>query len=287
MYKFDPVDEPVEAGFRKIALSQLDEALGDLDKPEGNGRSVVHEARRRCKKLRGLLRLVRPVFPEFASENAAVRDAAALLSHLRDSEVLHQTVADLAKWRKDAALERIEQRLADRHDPARADRLEEFRARLAEVRKRAEGWSLVKTGCDALMPGLRVTYRSGRRRMERAARSGAALDFHEWRKANKNHGFHIDLLKRLAPELLADDLKTVDALSTQLGLHHDLFVLSEALDERPDHFGEPEDLKVLRVATAARKAEIEAEAFALGRQVFAERPRAVARRFASYWKSAE
>src|ERR1700761_6944167 len=111
MYKFDPAGEPVEAAFRAIALSQLDEALSDLDKGDSDGRSVVHEARRRCKKLRGLLRLVRPALPDFATENAAVRDAAALLSHLRDAEVLQHTVADLAKTTKSARLGLMAQRM--------------------------------------------------------------------------------------------------------------------------------------------------------------------------------
>ena len=115
MYKFDPRGEPPETAFRAIALDQLDEALSDLDNPDRDGRSVVHEARRRCKKLRGLLRLVRPVFPEFARENAAIRDAAALLSHLRDAEVLHQTVAELVEWRHDDALVRIVRELDVRH----------------------------------------------------------------------------------------------------------------------------------------------------------------------------
>ena len=112
MYKFDPKGDPVDSCFRAIAVDQLDEALADLATPEGHGRSVVHEARRRCKKLRGLLRLVRPAFPEFARENAAIRDAAALLSHLRDAEVLRQTVADLGKAHDNEAVKRIGARLA-------------------------------------------------------------------------------------------------------------------------------------------------------------------------------
>ena len=107
MYKFDPNGKSVEGTFRAIALSQLDEALADLRNGGSHGRSVLHEARRRCKKLRGLLRLVRPAFADFARENAAVRDAAALLSHLRDAEVLQHTVLDLAKWSVRPELERI------------------------------------------------------------------------------------------------------------------------------------------------------------------------------------
>jgi hypothetical protein len=284
MYKFDPKGEPPETAFRAIALDQLDEALSDLDTPDRDGRSVVHEARRRCKKLRGLLRLVRPVFPDFARENAAIRDAAALLSHLRDTEVLHQTVADLLEWRHDDALVRVEQKLGAEHGPGPGDRLGEFRARLDAVRARVPGWTLETGGSQSWLPGLRQTYRQARRRLHTARRSHQAHDFHEWRKANKNHGFHVDLLKRIAPDVLGDDLKLIEQLSTRLGVHHDLVVLGDAVAAGPDRFGGPDDVAVLRSAIAARLNEVEDAAVHLGRQLMAERPRALSERFAAYWK---
>ncbi|MEO8756571.1 MAG: CHAD domain-containing protein [Devosia sp.] len=264
----------------------MDEALGYLDNTSANGRTIVHEARRRCKKLRGLLHLVGPVCPDFTRENAAIRDAARLLSHLRDAEVQRQTVADLNRWRSSETLERIAARLENEPETAdQPERLAQFRAQLLAVRERVTGWSLTRSGCDALLPGLRRSYRSARRRMEGAQKSGAATHFHEWRKSNKYHGFHIDLLKRAAPDILPAALEMTDALSTLLGLHHDLAVLHEALDRAPERFGKPDDGTVLLDTIEARRQPLEAEAFALGRQINAERPRALARRFAAYWKS--
>jgi CHAD domain-containing protein len=283
MYKFDPNGAPPETAFRAIALDQLAKALSDQT-DAGAGRSVVHEARRRCKKLRGLLRLVRPSFPGFARENAAIRDAAALLSHLRDAEVLHQTVADLVEWRRSDALIRIAQKLATEPSPDPAERLAEFRARLEAVRSRVPTWRLEAEGADAWLPGLRRTYRQARRRMSTARRTRDAHDLHQWRKANKNHGFHLDLLKRLAPDILGEDLKLLEQLSTDLGRHHDLTALATALAAAPARFGTPEDVAVLLEAISDRWREVEIAAFALGRQLMAERPRALSDRFASYWK---
>ena len=286
MYKFDPNAQSTDEAFRAIALSQLDEALGELNKGDGDGRSAVHEARRRCKKLRGLLRLVRPAFPGYARENAAIRDAAALLSHLRDAEVLHETVKGLADWRKSDALRRIEQKLAAEHDPVPGSQLGEFRLHLAAVRERVPDWSLRKAGRDAVLPGLRLTYEQARQRMERAERTHNPLDFHDWRKASKYHGFHLDLLRKTAPDLLPGDIETVDRLSTLLGQHHDLNVLSEAIGHDGARFGDAGDVYELRDAITARMSEIAIDAFKLGRQILAERPKAVQQRFASYWKDA-
>lgn len=284
MYKFDPKGEPPETAFRTIALDQLNEALSDLEVPDRDGRSIVHEARRRCKKLRGLLRLVRPVFPEFAQENAAIRDAAALLSHLRDAEVLHQTICDLVAWRRSDALVRVEQTLAAAHSPGAGDRLVEFRARLEAVRARVPAWTLEAGGCQAWLPGLRRTYRQARRRLRTARGSRDAHDFHEWRKANKYHAFHIDLLKRVAPDILGDDLRLLEQLSTDLGLHHDLAVLAATAVANPDRFGSPDDVATLHAVVTERLREVEDSAFHLGRQLTAEQPRALSDRFETYWR---
>jgi CHAD domain-containing protein len=288
MYKFDPKGVPVEECFRAIAIDQLDEALADLDRSDSEGRSVVHEARRRCKKLRGLLRLVRPAFPGFAEENAAIRDAAAMLSHLRDAEVLRHTVSDLGRAHENDAVKRIGERLAAEPQQQAVDgKLQDFHDSLAAIRARAETWSLTKTGLSAIAPGLRRTYRDDRRGMSIARKDGDPVAFHEWRKANKNHSFHVDLLKRIAPDILDPDLKTIEQLSDLLGWHHDLTVLKTAAEQMPDRFGPVEDVAALHDAIASRRAEIEADAFELARQLLAESPRALVARFTRYWKSAQ
>src|SRR4051794_35037379 len=200
MYKFDPNGEPPESAFRAIAIDQLSEALSELDQPDTSERSAVHEARRRTKKLRGLLRLVRAGFEDFEKENAALRDAAGVLSHLRDREVQHETLVALAKWKTTPLLSRLLAASGEvgPHDNRKA--LEEFRDHLKEVRDRAEHWTLSRTGIDTLSAGLRRNYRTARRRMGKAKRSDAPEQFHEWRKGNKAHGFQLDLLRKAASE---------------------------------------------------------------------------------------
>ncbi|HWA20427.1 MAG TPA: CHAD domain-containing protein [Devosia sp.] len=286
MYKFDPTGQPVELAFRAIATDQLDEALADLDAGEAEARTLVHEGRRRCKKLRGLLRLVRPVFPDYAKENEALRAAAALLSHLRDAEVLKHTLSDLAKIEGNERLEALGAKVEQTDPPDQASVLAQFRERLAEIRQRAASWTIAAEGSDALLPGFKKTYRAARQRMRAAQDRGGPLRFHEWRKANKYHGFHIDLLKRAAPDVLAGPLDAVDQLSTLLGQHHDLAVLLETTDRTPEQFGDASDLAFLREAIGKRRGEIERDAFELGRQICAEKPKAITQRFAAYWKSA-
>jgi hypothetical protein len=287
MYQFDPKSSAVEETFRSVALSQIDEALDALASSGDEKRSTVHEARRRCKKLRGLLRLVRPAFADYRLENGAIRDAAALLSHLRDAEVLHETVSKLADSSGSEAVARVAAHLAAEPLPEPADdKITEFRLRLLAVRERAASWTLKKDDHAVLLRGLREAYRQDRERMNVALASGDPADFHDWRKAQKYHGFHVDLLRKAAPDVLEADLKTIDKLSDLLGVHHDLAVLLQAVDANPARFGNDEDVGALREVIDARRKEIEDKAASLGRQLLAERPRALAKRFARYWKSA-
>ena len=286
MYKFDPNGDPPDTAFRAIAMDQLDEALSDLAQPDASGRSVVHEARRRTKKLRGLLRLVRPGFDDFGRENEALRDAAALLSHLRDREVRHETMKALAKWRTNPILERL---LADPGEPGSHDdaaALAAFRARCVDLRTRAERWTLSRPGVEALEAGVRGTYRAARRRMATVRDMPAPNRFHDWRKSNKNYGFGIDLLRKAAPELLGGELDVIDKLSTTLGQHHDLVVLQAAAAQEQLPLNGSEELVELNALIGERLAELERESFELGRQIYTETPGARTRRVMAYWKSA-
>src|SRR3954454_2056088 len=82
----------VRANVRRLARRELDRSLAALAEPAELGLpETVHDVRKRCKKVRGALRLARPgLGREYARANAGVRDAARELSALRDA---HATLA--------------------------------------------------------------------------------------------------------------------------------------------------------------------------------------------------
>ncbi|HEY5887271.1 MAG TPA: hypothetical protein VIT24_06050, partial [Acidimicrobiales bacterium] len=71
--------EPFEDGVQRIVRTQLTKAIDDLEgrnDDDVNLRKVVHGARKAGKRVRALLRLVRPgLGTEYRSANIAVRDA--------------------------------------------------------------------------------------------------------------------------------------------------------------------------------------------------------------------
>ncbi|MBC7158217.1 MAG: CHAD domain-containing protein, partial [Rhodobacteraceae bacterium] len=93
-FEFTRSDRTVRAALRRIADEQ---AAAALKAAGGDGplEPRVHAMRKSVKKMRGLIRLVRPAFDAFADENAALRDAARHLAPLREQDVLARTLAHL------------------------------------------------------------------------------------------------------------------------------------------------------------------------------------------------
>ncbi len=88
--------EPFDEGCRRIAVDQIERAQSQLH-DKGDQAIAVHETRKSLKRLRALLRLVRPAMGEaaFKQENAQLRDIGLSLSGERDRHVLLETVNKL------------------------------------------------------------------------------------------------------------------------------------------------------------------------------------------------
>jgi CHAD domain-containing protein len=287
MFRFEPNGASVEEQFRQIARDLVTRAIEDLEADERDIGDTIHRLRRYSKKLRGLFQLVRPVFDDFARENAAVRDASATLAHARDADVIVQTIERLAEIRPGEAeqLRRIRDALAaQQHATVDPLALGPYRDAFLHLGERVSDWTLDAKGWKALGPGLERTYRIARRRMKDARRSGSAIDHHEWRKANKHHGFHIELLGNLARDVLTYELKVTERLSEHLGRHHDLDVLRQRMERDDEAFGGAEDRACLSRAVDEERTALEEKAHALGQQINAEEPADLAARYAAYWR---
>jgi hypothetical protein len=68
--------EPFDEGSRRIAVEQIERAQSSLHDKQGDQAIAVHETRKSLKRLRALLRLIRPAMGEqvFKAENSQLRD---------------------------------------------------------------------------------------------------------------------------------------------------------------------------------------------------------------------
>lgn len=286
-------DESVPESIRRIHGEQIDNAIDEIDDGDLGPHDTVHQVRKRCKKIRGLVRLVRPCFEEtYSEENAWFRDTARLLSDLRDAHVRTETVELLADAFSDGVdpeafepvrteLLECRDRLMEEQDPD--DRLGEAQDRLETARQRPADWPLETTGFDAVAGGLRKTYRRARRRFRKAYDDPTTERFHEWRKRVKYHRYHCRLLEEIWDPLLDVRREAAHDLSDLLGDDHDLAVLRRTLSDRPDAYGGREGVRVLVGVLDRQRAEYQARARPLGAKLFAETPDDLVSRFGAYF----
>src|SRR5262245_18163585 len=93
-------DESLRKSLRRIVRHQMDAVMEELQgTPKGPRDEAVHEARKSLKKIRAVLRLVRPVIGEkaYRRENTCFRDAARPLTEVRDARILRETFDKLVE----------------------------------------------------------------------------------------------------------------------------------------------------------------------------------------------
>ena len=85
-------DESVEDGIKRIVSEEIAQAIKEIDNPRLKRSEAIHEVRKHCKKIRSVLRLVRPRFEKtYQFENVWFRDTAKGLAELRDAEAIIET----------------------------------------------------------------------------------------------------------------------------------------------------------------------------------------------------
>lgn len=288
--------ESVRNGIRRIAREQIDKTLAEIDARQVDPHETVHQVRKRCKKIRGLLRLVRPAAEElYQYENAVFRDAAGQLSYVRDAQALVETFDDLVQTYDDqidsSRFASVRQALVARRERITRDdgmlekQLSDFRHQMSEARVRIDAWSLDEKGFDALGKGLAKTYGRGRRAMHTAQAKPTPENFHQWRKRAKYHWYHLRILKPLWEEVLKKQRDEADRLGEILGDDHNLAVLAGILQQDPEPYGKRRDVQVLLAFIESRRAELQAQSRGVGERLYAEKEKHLVRRFRQYWTS--
>lgn len=285
--------EGVEEGLRRIAIVQIDGALDAADDHQAR-QAAPHAIRKQCKKLRGLLRLVRGAFGDYKVEQRALRDTARKLASVREAgahlEAMQRLCARDPKRYQGPDFQQAHTWLQGQRDAAvRANEedecIEQARAMLRAQRERAGQWTLQEAGFDAVQEGLRSTYRSARQALAIARDEPTAQHLHELRKQVKYHRFHLDLLHKSWPGPMKAAVREAKALGEILGEHHDIDVLLAALGQ--GHAGHDINAAGQRIAVAARpeRERLEQAAFHSARRLLAEKPGCFRKRLHGYWEA--
>ncbi|KAA5542570.1 CHAD domain-containing protein [Roseiconus nitratireducens] len=285
--------ESSQDALRRIACEQIDKGIAEVDDDELNVHDTVHQVRKRCKKLRGLLRLFRPSLGKiYDQENVTFRDAARSLSAIRDAASVLGTYDGLLDHYASqvhrpafASIRRtLTSQLRELDEQETEQRLKAFRAIFVETRQRAASWKLDDHGFQAIRGGLKKTYGRARDRLDDVRDDPTVEQLHQLRKRCKYHWYHIRLLKPVWPAMLSRHASQLSDLADLLGDDHDLAIFRGMVSSDPETFGSAEDIQALNGLIDQRRKRLQRQAIPLAGRLLAETPEQLADRLATYWK---
>ena len=187
--------QSVSSEVRRIVLRQLDLAASELvsvGDPESD--EAVHDARRRVKKIRAIIRLVRPVLDKPHRSDPDLRRVSKMLAPVADGKGVIDTLNELPhRYRKQlprkttAAIRRSHRAKKQIDRKAAKDGvLQQAKKTLRQERERVKHWKLSADGFRAIArpQGKRARARTG---MVAAWLHPTAANHHSWRRHVKNH----------------------------------------------------------------------------------------------------
>jgi len=196
---------------------------------------VVHDVRKRLKRVRAGLRLLRESIGDeaYAAENRRVRDCAKALSAARDAAAALAAVdALLQKKRLGAhhpALRRFRRDLVERRKEMLAtlgaQEAADTVAALERTLERASRWRMPRATWPIVGTGLRRIYRNGRRALAAADATGATRALHEARKQARYLEDALALLQPAQARKARKLARRAHAVARRLGDDHDLAVV--------------------------------------------------------------
>jgi CHAD domain-containing protein len=282
------IDTTPRQALKKLARRAIRAAVKDIGAIAGGGK--VHEARKRLKFLRSLLRLVRSGLGEthYRRADARLSDAARILAGARRAEAHDEATGKLLGGDDDPAIAELGAIAAHAHARVAAPEAvaEAAAAALKEIealRRDIRNWSLPRRDVSLFLHGLGRSYGRARRKLIEGLAAKDVATLHEARKSVIHHLHHLEILAPLWPGLLGAWTNELTKLRTALGDLNDLEELHELTEDETTAFSSPDRRREARDAIEARREELLQRVKELVRRLFAEKPSALERRIGTLW----
>lgn len=258
----------VRRGLKRAAAGEIERAQKAL------ARKRIHEARKRFKKVRGLLRLARRGLgrKRFKRENALFRYAGQEIRAPRDAEALVETLDALAsryfKRQTPPAIfirlrrllvrqvKDLERGVASNGAFARTSRS------MREELCRVGGWKLGHFTWKDARRAWRQAREQFREAFEAAREAPTDANLHAWRKRAKTLWYQTLLLRKGCPKV-RKHMEDIEAVEVLLGEDRDLALLAKAVSDRERALRSADQLKILLGLLAERRKKLQAKALAL------------------------
>ncbi len=285
--------ENVAESIRRVLHEQCGKTIKSLDQ-EKVGDEEIHDARKRCKKMRSILRLARPGLKNgvYKTENKTLRETKNRLETLRDREVFRQTVDELKDDFDDVLTRNAFSHFQEHLDKLKAEAatdqeliIDEPQKALREItdfEKRIEEVVPKKVRFRDTCDGLQKIYKQGRKRMKKARKKPTDENLHDWRKRVKDLCYQMRMLRNLWPKQIKHYAKETKKLSDYLGDDHDLAELTAYVKATPDCCAGKEEQEALLALIAKKRHKLMRKTWPLAERIYAENPGDFIDRIADY-----
>lgn len=294
-YELEANETPAE-GIKRIITEQIDKALESLQPPLDDPDEAIHDARKRFKKIRAVVRLVRDEIGSEAyhRENHFFRDLGRRLAPMRDAYVNFDTLNDIlehyAVELKPEAFAPLRNDLERQWQETSHQLIEEEQAHLEvldalrEARERIQTLPIEDETFQAFEAGLARVYKRGLNGLDDAYENPDPDEFHEWRKRVKYLWYHTRILEPIWSDIIDEYGDATHDLADYLGDAHDLAELHSVIRERDDIPIDDEAQRALLAILDAERTALERTAWKLGQRIYTEDVDTFIARHARYWE---
>jgi CHAD domain-containing protein len=269
---------------RRILRRQVGKGLRELDGGHRASDANIHDARKRIKRARAILRLMRAMLSraEYRREDRLLRAAARPLGAARDAKILLEAFDGLQQrsrqLRRIKGGRRLRRALVRARSDARRRALTDASgARRAlrlmhESRRRAKHWPLRHAQWRQLANGAVRCYAKGRLALREVRRDRSARRLHHWRKQAKYLYLQLELLAPRCPPSVATLAQRLHQLSDDLGTDHDLAMLHDVVAAYMRDFPHDVDAAGLLTEIEHSRSHLQNTALLRGRQLYRASP---------------
>ena len=292
MQYHSPSIESPATGSRRILTGLLGGIGEHLIAPSAISDSNIHEMRKTCKKLRALLRMIRPALEDdsFRILNGNIRDFARQLASLRDRKVMLDTLEHIdrhfAPVLHEQALAAVHEAL--RHNPVKhagaaavAPDPATLQTQLAEILAVAGQTDFGRVDSRNMLAGIADCYRRGRRALARMEASPDTGNGHALRRQAKYQYYQLHMLDAWNGAELKSAINDFHRLEDTLGKDHDLAVLEETLATHPDLCPDRVRRELLHALIESRRIALLSKAMRIARALYHLKPGKYRRRLES------
>ncbi len=287
--------ESIAGNIQRILMEQLDYIKMQSEREQQDVHKAIHETRKSIKRIRAVLRMIRDEigYSSYFRENVFYRDLSRNLSEIRNFEVLSGSIQTLQKDLSNTIPPEVFVSLEEELDRQKRevtgglDKLNQLLKKTASEidsgRERINDFPIRHDDFGALEGGLSRVYRQGRRYLRNARKNPSPTRLHDLRKRMKYFWYQVDILQPIFPGPMKAYASTLEMISENLGVYHDLQVLQEFL-AGSEIIQDARVNEALQEACIAKKSMLLQNIWPMAGMAYSEKPQSMVNRLASYWE---